>query len=56
MIEDYIISHLPPPIPDRRHDYQAVHKDYDGPGDPRCFTGESPEDIKQQIEEFESDD
>ena len=57
MIEyrDYIIEHDPPPIPDRRHDWNFAHKDYDGPGDPRIGTAASLEAAKSEIDELIAD-
>jgi hypothetical protein len=49
---DYLIQYAPPPIPDRRHDWQFAHKDYDGPGDRRCGDGRSIDDCKAQIDEL----
>ncbi len=37
----YLIDRDPPPIPDRRHDWRWVHRDYDGPEDGRCGTSPS---------------
>lgn len=45
----------PPPIPDRRHDWQAWHKDYDGPEDGRCLTAATELDIIQAIKEYEEE-
>lgn len=50
------IEHDPKPIPDRRHDWNFVHRDFDGPGDRRCGTGSSPDDCVEQIHEVEDDD
>ena len=61
----YLIEHWPPPIPDRSHDWQWRHEDYDGapwhhggpPLDHRAGTSPSLEqakaDIDEQIEEDE---
>ena len=57
---DWTITYAPPPIPTRSHDWQGVHKDYDGapihsfgpPADNRFFTGPSRADIIEQIEEY----
>ncbi len=43
------------PIPCRKHDWEAVHIDYDGEEDKRFFTGESVEDLEEQIEEWEQE-
>lgn len=51
----FTIDHAPPPIPDRSHDWQFAHEDYDGPGDKRCGTGANVEDCKQQIDEILED-
>jgi len=49
--KEWIITHQPKPIPIRCHDYNAVHYQYDGPEDSRCFTAGSVEDAKRRIEE-----
>jgi hypothetical protein len=48
------ITYSPKPIPDRRHDWEAVHEDYDGPEDHRCITGRSVKDLRLQIDELEA--
>lgn len=52
------ILYNPKPIPDRRHDYDWWHEDYDGAPDSRdirCGTAESAEDARRQIEEIENE-
>lgn len=51
--KDWEIAYNPKPISDRRHDWDATHKDYDGPEDGRYITGRSVEDLIEQIDEFE---
>lgn len=51
----YHITYDPPPIPDRRHDFQFAHVDYSGPGDPRCGTAATHADCIQLIDELESE-
>lgn len=51
----YEISYSPPPIPDRNHDWQFAHEDYDGPEDRRCGTGCSVADCKAKIDEMIDD-
>ncbi len=51
----YKIYHDPPPIPTRTEDWQFVHEDYDGPGDPRCGSAASLDACKQEIDEIEFD-
>lgn len=51
------IEYVPKPIPDRRHDFDFWHDDYDGApdsGDNRCGTAESVEDALEQIREIEN--
>lgn len=48
----YTISHNPKPIPSRNDDWDFVHSDYDGPGDPRCGTEVSVEACKRRIDEI----
>lgn len=45
------IDYLPPPIPDRNHDWQAVHDNYDGTGSMLVLTGKSLDECKEQIDE-----
>ena len=47
----------PKPIPDRRHDYDFVHEDYDGAdgGNGLCGTAESVSDAIAQIIEIEEE-
>jgi len=51
--KDWIITYNPKPVPNRRHDYDAVHEDYDGPEDGRCFTAASVEEAIEEINEME---
>ena len=37
---------------DEIHDWELTHKDYDGPGDPRAFTGPSLLDVLEQAIEY----
>lgn len=46
----YQISYNPKPIPDRNHDWEFIHQDYDGPPDNRCGTAASQEDAIHQID------
>ena len=51
----FIITHWAKPIPDRSHDYDFVHEDYDGAEDAqdnRHGSGSSVEDCKAQIDEL----
>lgn len=41
----------PKPIPDRRHDWDWTHKDYDGPPDNRLGACASVEECKAEIDE-----
>lgn len=50
------IDYLPPPIPTRAHDWQAVHDNYDGDGNMLIVTGPSLEDCKEQIDERMEED
>ena len=49
--EDYKITYDPKPIPNRNHDWEATHNDYDPP-DARHFTGRSLEDVWAQVIEY----
>ena len=49
---DFLIDFDPPPIPDRRNDWVATHKDYDGPEDDRIFRAATLEDLYQEIEDW----
>lgn len=42
----------PPPIPARQMDWQAVHEDYDGPGDSRVFYAETEAEARQQVDDY----
>lgn len=52
---NWTITYWCKPIPDRNHDYEGTHDDYDGPEDSRAFTGPSIKDIKQQIDDYEAE-
>lgn len=52
---NYKITYNPKPIPDRRHDWDFVHIDYDGPPDHRCGTSSSYEQAKRDIDLLEID-
>jgi len=52
----YTIDHNPPPIPNRRWDWQYHHEDYDGPEDDRCGAVASLEAAKAEIDEQLDDD
>lgn len=55
----YTLSYWCKPIPDRGHDYEAVHEDYDGApdgDDDRCFTAASVEELKCEIDYRESEE
>jgi hypothetical protein len=43
------------PIPSRSHDFDFVHPDYDGPGDPRCGSAASFRDCMIRIDEIMSE-
>lgn len=47
----YTIRHNPPPIPTRKHDWEFVHVDYDGPEDSRIGTASSVDAAKEEIDE-----
>ena len=51
--KDWEITYCPKPIPSRGNDWDAVHKDYDGPEDGRCFAGESVDALRERIDEME---
>ena len=53
--KDWEITYNPKPIPVRIYDYEAIHKDYDGPEDCRCFTGDSVEFLKAEIDDWEDE-
>jgi len=53
--DDWNLSYDMKPIPSRAHDWELVHKDYDGApdsGDHRAFTGPSIDDVYQQAIEY----
>jgi hypothetical protein len=54
--KDWEITYNPKPIPVRVYDYEAVHKDYDGLEENRCFTGESVQALKDRIDELEAEE
>jgi len=54
--KSYTIEFRPKPIPIRSSDWDFVHEDYDGPGDPRCGCAESAEACKLMIDELEEDE
>ena len=49
--DDYILKYDPKPIPDRNHDWEVTHKDYDPPDD-RHFTGASLEEVWGQVIDY----
>lgn len=53
------VCYDPKPIPDRRHDWDFIHDDYDGAPDSGnrhlCGTAASFEDALRQIDEIEED-
>lgn len=52
---EFIITYWAKPIPDRAHDYDFVHEDFDGAEDSndyRCGSGSSVDDCKQKIDEL----
>lgn len=53
----WTITYNPKPIPDRRHDWEFVHENYDGAdgGNGLCGTAESMADALAQIQEIEED-
>ncbi len=51
---DYAIKYDPPPIPDRSHDWNYAHKEYDGApdsGDHRSGTAPTYDDARAAIDE-----
>jgi len=52
---DYVIEWNPKPIPTRKHDWDFVHDDYDGPGDRRCGTAASIVAAKVEIDNLEDE-
>ena len=59
--DDYILKYDPKPIPDRNHDWEVTHKDYDGAPidsldtgspDDRHFTGASLEEVWGQVIDY----
>ena len=50
---NYVIEWNPKPIPNRKHDWDWVHEDYDGPGDKRCGTAASAAVAKVEIDNLE---
>ena len=49
----WTITYNPKPIPDRRHDYDVVHDDYDIDRPELYFTAESKEDAQNEIDYLE---
>lgn len=49
------IEYDPKPIPDRRFDWSAVHRDYDGPGDNRLFYGPTEASVMDQVDEWHTE-
>tara|TARA_R110002020_G_scaffold261230_1_gene475579 strand:- start:787 stop:1074 length:288 start_codon:yes stop_codon:yes gene_type:complete len=49
---EFEITYNPPPISDRRFDYEFSHGDYDGPGDSRSGTAASYDQAKEFIDEI----
>ena len=49
----WLISHNSKPIPTCMYDYDAVHKDYDGPEDSRCISGSSVDNLKEEIDNWD---
>ena len=52
---DFRIDYDPKPIPDRRFDWQAVHKDYDGAPDAhdnRYFYAETEKELLVQLDDW----
>jgi hypothetical protein len=54
--KNWEITYNPKPIPVRVYDYDAVHKDYDGPEDNRCITGDSVDALIDRIDEMEAEE
>lgn len=52
-IGSWVISYNPKPIPDRRHDYDALYDDYDGTNG-LYFTAGSVKDAKEMIVDMEN--
>ena len=59
--EDWVITFYSKPIPDRNHDWEAVHNEYDGAPidsldtgspDQRAFTGKNVMELIEQINEY----
>ena len=48
----FVLTYWAKPIPYRDCDYDFCHEDYDGPGDPRCGSGPSIADCRDQIDEI----
>lgn len=57
LADGWNIKYNPKPIPDRRHDYDFWHDEYDGAdgGNGLCGTAESFDDAVKQISEIERD-
>lgn len=52
----YHIYYDPPPIPIRKFDYCFVHRDFDGPGDPRHGAAETITEALREIDTLEDGD
>lgn len=52
------INYDPPPIPARNCDWEAIHPDYDGPGDNRYFRAASEAAVCREVDAWyeEQDD
>ena len=52
----YTVKYSPPSVSfSDESDYQFVHNDYDGPGDPRCGCGPDLESCLERIKEIEAE-
>lgn len=52
----WTITYNPKPIPDRRHDYDVCHDDYDIDRPELFFTAESKEDAQNEIDRIEKEE
>lgn len=48
----FTITYNPKPIPVRGHDWDFVHKDYNGPGDIRCGTASLYREAQFEIDDI----
>ena len=48
----WLIEKNPKPIPLRSHDWDCVHRDYDGPDDNRCLTAGSFIDALSAVDDY----